>query len=89
MRLSLTVTMERVVVQRIIMKRDYSQEMITSIKSNCKKLDSEGSGDGNAKKYSNKGGRDDNKYNRHPYITHTCTLASQNTVLSILWSYCE
>ena len=21
--------------------------------------------------YSNKGGRDDNKYNRHPYITHT------------------
>ena len=30
----------------------------------------EGSRDGNANKYSNKGGRDDNKHNRHPYITH-------------------
>ena len=31
----------------------------------------DGSRDGNAKKYSNKGGRDGNKYNRHPYITHS------------------
>ena len=34
----------------------------------------EGSRDGNAKKYSNKGSRDDNKYNQHPYITHTLQL---------------
>ena len=39
--------------------------------------------DGNAKNYSNKGGRDDNKYNRHPYITNTCSLASHNTALSL------
>ena len=30
----------------------------------------EGSRDGDAKTYSNKGGRDDNKHHRHPYITH-------------------
>ena len=34
----------------------------------------EGIRDCNAKKYSNKGDRHDNKYNRHPYITHTPQL---------------
>ena len=39
---------------------------VYSIKKQLQKI-GEGSRDGNAKKYSNKGGRDDNKYNRHPY----------------------
>ena len=39
---------------------------------------------GNAKKSSNKGGRDYNKYNRHPYITHTCILASHNSLVPFM-----
>ena len=54
-----------------------------TIKKQLQKI-GEGSRDGNAKKYSSKGGRDDNKYNRHPYIIHTCTRASHNTVLSLV-----
>ena len=40
--------------------------------------------DGSAKKYSNKSGRDDDKYNRHPYIMHThIHITTPCTVLSL------
>ena len=49
----------------------------------------EGSRDGNAKKYSNKGGRDDNKYNEHPYITHTPQLHEDIVMCEMCMYVCD